>query len=61
MCGPQVRFCESWGAETPPGYSTGGGRWHGMNEPRSGEDGKRVGSPATQRNVVRVEAGSVTE
>jgi hypothetical protein len=22
MCGPQVRFCESWGRETSPGYST---------------------------------------
>ena len=23
MCGPQVRFCESWGRVTSPGYSTG--------------------------------------
>ena len=22
MCGPQVRFCESWGRATSPGYST---------------------------------------
>ncbi|NQU40496.1 MAG: hypothetical protein HQ523_11130 [Lentisphaerae bacterium] len=32
-----------------------------MGEPRSGEDGKRVGSPDTQRNVVRVFARLVTE
>ena len=32
-----------------------------MGEPRSGEDGKRVGSPDTQRNVVRGQAGLVTE
>jgi len=32
-----------------------------MGEPRSGEDGKRVGLPATQRNVVCVQAGIVTE
>jgi len=33
----------------------------GMGEPRSGEDAESVGSPDTQRNVVRGEAGTVTE
>ena len=33
----------------------------GLSEPRSGEDGMRVGSPATQRNVVRGQAGIVAE
>ena len=43
------------GDEPEPLHSTGWG------EPRSGEDGERVGSPATQRNVVRVLARLVTE
>ena len=36
-------------------------RHRGSGERRRREDGKRVGSPATQRNVVRGPAGIVTE